>query len=124
MLNWQNLFQVTELSAPIVAEIQQIIDPQQLLFGGRVTAGSAVLEDTPARGGGPAKKRPVRHLQHLRGLKGLRPVTLVLDNRQQMLWHSADSAHVVHCERYPFFPRVSQARALLSSSASLFLGLV
>jgi hypothetical protein len=104
---------VTELSASIVAEIQHIIDPQRLLFGGRVTAGSAVLEDTLSRSGGPAKKRPVRHLQHLRGLESLWPVTLVLDNRQQMLWHTVDSTHVVHCERYPFFPRVSQVCPVL-----------
>jgi hypothetical protein len=51
MLHWQIWFQVTALSGLIAPEIQQIIDPQQLLFGGRVTAGSAVLEDTPARSG-------------------------------------------------------------------------
>lgn len=108
--------QATELTGPAVAEIQHLLDPCQRLFDGRVATGSAVLEDVPPRPAtsstpaAPAKKRPVRRLQYLPGLAGVRPATLVLDNRQQMLWHARDAPHVVHCERYPFFPRISQAR--------------
>ena len=109
--------QATELAGPAVAEIHHLLDPRQTLFGGRVAAGSAVLEDVAPRAAAngaapaaPAKKRPVRRLQHLAGLAGVRPATLVLDNRQQMLWHARDAPHVVHCERYPFFPRISQVR--------------
>jgi hypothetical protein len=103
--------QVTELSLDVVTEIQNVLDPHRHLFGGRLGVKSAVMEHGAARGDFPAKKRPVRRLSNVGNVASVRQVTLILDNKQQMLWHSAESKNVLHCERYPFFPRVSQVRA-------------
>lgn len=110
----ESMLQVTELGADVVAEICHIIDPQGHLFGGRVSAQSAVMEAAPqTRPGAPPKKRPVRRLRNVAGAAQVAPAALVLDSKTQMLWDAAEARHVLHCERYPYFPRVSQVRGWL-----------
>jgi hypothetical protein len=105
--------QVTELAAGVVSEIRHIIDPGGHLFGNRVAVQSAALEAPPPppgalAGAPPPKKRPVRRLANVAGVVPLRPAALVLDSRTQMLWDATEARHVLHCDRYPYFPRVAQ----------------
>ena len=105
---------MTELSADVVNEVMAVLDPHRALFAGRVSIKSAVLEPAPdgSRNGSTAGRgKPVRRLANVAAVAPLRPLTLILDNSHNMLWHASDAAHVLHCERYPYFPRVSQARA-------------
>lgn len=106
------LWLVTELSAAQAREVLQLLDPQGVLLEGRVICGSAQAP-RPVAPGQP-RPRPVRQLAALPALADLLPLTLVLDDRYQMLWQPADAAHLLHCERYPFFPRSAHAKEKLS----------
>jgi hypothetical protein len=88
---------VSDLKPEVVSQIRSLMDPQQQLFESTVVSSSRV----------DAKKKPVRQLQHAPGFPALAPIALVLDNKQSQLWHPPDMPHVMHCERYCFFPRPS-----------------
>lgn len=96
--------QVSDLRPEVVAEIKHAMDPKEQLFHGTVQSRSRP----------DGKKKPIRQLQHASGFPALSPVALILDNKQSQLWQGQDMAHVMHCERYCFFPRPSMVRALLS----------
>lgn len=89
--------QVSDLKPEVVSQIRRLMDPHEHLFDSAVQSSSRF----------DAKKKPVRQLQHASGFPALSPIALVLDNKQSQLWHAPDMPHVMHCERYCFFPRPS-----------------